>query len=103
VEVLFGGAQAAVAEALLDDLEVGATGEQPRGVRVTEVVDTHSHHQVGLLHGWLPDGLPEPVRWDVPVRVTCPQAARVVLAVGAPLGPVAAVRLPAVVAAAAAE
>jgi hypothetical protein len=27
-----------VAEAFLDDLEVGAAGEQPRGVRVAQVV-----------------------------------------------------------------
>ena len=29
VEVLLGGAEAAVAETLLDDLEIGAAGEQP--------------------------------------------------------------------------
>jgi hypothetical protein len=33
-----------VAEALLDDLEVGAASEEPGGMCVTKVVDTHSHH-----------------------------------------------------------
>ena len=46
---------------------------------------------------------PEPPRRDVPVGVTRPQAARVVLAVGAATGPVAAVGVAAVVTAAAAE
>ena len=92
-----------MAEALLHDLEVGAAREEPRGMGVTEVVDAHVDHQVRLLERWPPDALPEPARRDVPVRVTRSQSTGVVLAVGAALGPVAAVGVPAVVAAAAAE
>ena len=92
-----------MAEALLDDLKVGAAGQEPRGVGVAEVVDAHVDHQVRLLQRWLPDALPEPARRDVAVRVTRSQSARIVLAVGAALGPVPAVGVPAVVAAAAAE
>jgi hypothetical protein len=103
VEVLLGGAEAAVAEALLDDLEVGAAREEPGGVGVAEVVDAHVDHQVRLLQRWPPDRLAEPARRDMPIRVTRSQSARVVLAVGAALGPVAAVGVPAVVAAAAPE
>ena len=36
MQVALGGAQAAVAQALAHDLEVGAASEQPRGVRVPQ-------------------------------------------------------------------
>jgi hypothetical protein len=38
VKVLTGGRDACVAEALLDDLKVGAAGEQPGGMRMAEVM-----------------------------------------------------------------
>jgi len=38
-EVLLGGGDLSVAEAVHDDFEVGAAGEQPRGVRATQVVE----------------------------------------------------------------
>jgi hypothetical protein len=51
VEVFLGGAEAAVAGALLDDLEVGAAGEPGLGgVGVAEVVDAHLGHQFRLLN-----------------------------------------------------
>ena len=103
MEVLLGGAEAAVAETLLDDLEVGAAGEEPGRVGMPEVVDAHVDHQVRLLQRGPPDALPEPARRDMPVRVTRSQSARIVLAVGASLGPVAAVSVPAIVTAAAAQ
>ena len=92
-----------MAEALLDDLEVGAAGEEPGGVGVAEVVDPHPGHQVRRLHGRVPDGVAEPVRRDVPVRVTRPHTPWLVLAVRTAGGPVAAVGIPAVIAAAAAK
>ena len=103
VEVLLGGAEAAVAEALLDDLEVGTAGEEPGGVRVTQVMDPTRVIRPADFTGRVPDGVSEPVRRDVPVRVTRPHAARVVLAVRTAGGPVAAVGVPAVVATAAAS
>jgi hypothetical protein len=38
MQVLLGGGDAAVAEALLNDLEVGATGKEPGGVSVAQAV-----------------------------------------------------------------
>lgn len=49
VQVLFGGGDAAVAEAVLDRLQVGAAREEPGSVRVTQVVSAHGKRQPGLL------------------------------------------------------
>jgi hypothetical protein len=40
---------------LLDDLEVGAAGEEPGGMCVARVVDAHLDHQFRLLQRRLPD------------------------------------------------
>ena len=52
----FGGLEAAVAEACFDGLDVGAAGEQPGGVGVAEVVNTHAGLQAGGVQGGVPDG-----------------------------------------------
>jgi hypothetical protein len=91
VEVLLGGAEAAVAEALFDDLEAAPPARSQEAwawrrswirTRPTRPADfTAGYHMV----------LRNQPRRDVPVRVACPHAAGVVLAVHAASGPVPAV------------
>jgi hypothetical protein len=47
MEVFLGGAEAAVAEAFFDGLDVGAAGEQPGGVGVAEVVEADGEWELG--------------------------------------------------------
>lgn len=85
---------------LLYDLEVGAAGQQPRGVRVTEVVHARPESEVGSAAGWSPDVDAEPVARDVLVGLGDARRARPVGALGPALGAVAGEGGPAVVAAA---
>lgn len=88
VQVALGGGDRSMPEAFLDDLEVGAAGQEPGCVGVAEVVDADLEVQVGLLEGGLPDPVAEPVGGDVAVGFAAAGFARVVLAVGAAAGPV---------------
>jgi hypothetical protein len=49
VQVFLRGGDASVAEAFLDDLEVGATGKQPGRVSVAQVVHPYAEIQTGGL------------------------------------------------------
>jgi hypothetical protein len=49
VQVFLGGTEAAVAEALFDDLDVGAPGEEPGGVGVAQVVGSDGDADARLL------------------------------------------------------
>jgi len=66
VEVLTGRCDAAVAESLLDDLKVGAAGEQPRGMRVAQVVKSRPRIKAGGGARGAPDVVAEPVAWQGP-------------------------------------
>jgi hypothetical protein len=57
VEVLLGGAQAAVAKAFFDDLDVGAAGEEPGCVGAAQVVHSDAEVEVGGGDGGVPDAL----------------------------------------------
>ena len=103
MEVFLGGAQAAVAEAFFDDLDVGAAGEQPGGVGVAQVVDADVEVEAGGGECGLPDVLGEPAAGDMSVGVDRSSESWIVFAGRAPLGAVAGVGAAAVVAAAAAE
>src|SRR3954468_4342800 len=85
VEVFLGGAQAAVAEAFFDGLDVGAAGEEPGGVGVSEVVEADRTGEVRGGGGGGPDVVAEPVAGEVPVGVGVDDAgaAGVVFAGGA--------------------
>ena len=75
-QVDLGGAEASVPESLLDDLEVGAAGEQPRGMRMPKIMDADMGSQVRRLQrSWQPHVEPEPARRDVPVGVQRPRPA----------------------------
>lgn len=87
VEVALGGGDGSVTEAFLDDLKVGAAGQEPGCVGVAEVVDADLGVQVGF-QGGLPDPVAEPVGGDVAVGLPAAGFARVVLAVDAAAGPV---------------
>ena len=89
VEVFLGGAQAAVAEAFFDGLDVGAAGEQPGGVGVAEVVEPDVGVELGGGGGGGPDVVAEPAAGEVPVGVDRGVgAAGVVFAGRAPVGSV---------------
>ena len=55
VEVFLGGGDLGVAHAVHDGFEVGASGEEPGGVGVAEVVDADVEANAGGLDGWQPD------------------------------------------------
>ncbi len=59
VQVLLGGGELGVAEAVHDGFEVGAAGEEPGGVGVSQVVPAQVEVQAGCLHGGQPDAGPE--------------------------------------------
>jgi hypothetical protein len=95
VEVLLGGDDAAVPEALLHRLEVGTAGEQPGGVGVAEVVGTDADAEAVGVEGRLPDLDAEPRSGDVPVggqgaAAAGPRCRMGILAGSPPLRPVVA-------------
>jgi hypothetical protein len=79
VEVFLGGAEAAVAEAFFDGLDVGAAGEEPGGVGVAEVVEPDRVSELGGRRRGGPDVVAEPAA-GVPVGVDDPGASGVVFA-----------------------
>lgn len=60
---------AGVPEAFFDDLQVRASGEQPCGVRMSQVVHPHGPFDPGRRACWLPHLAGEPVAGQVPVAV----------------------------------
>src|SRR5215831_7463855 len=103
MQVFLSRTQAAVAEALLHYLQVGATGEEPGRMRVPEVVDPYPLVDPSCDEGGLPDALTEPPAWNVTVGVETPPRPRIVLPVGAALCSVVRVRGLAVFTAASAQ
>jgi hypothetical protein len=91
VKVLLGGGDAGVAHPLLDHLQVCAAGEQPWGVRVTEIVGAHTLFDTGGLKCGEPNGPTEPVAGHVAVRVSQPRVPGLILAHGASLSAVDAI------------
>ena len=63
-EVLLGGGDLTVAEAVHDDLQVGAAGEQPRGVGTAQVVEADLLADAGSLDRRAPDPGAEHVAGD---------------------------------------
>jgi hypothetical protein len=59
-------------KSLPHDLKVGAAGEQPRGVRMPQIVQADMNLQVRQLQRWQPHTQPEPLGRDVTVGVERP-------------------------------
>jgi hypothetical protein len=68
-----------VAEAFFDDLEVGAAGEEPGGVGVSEGVHLDVDVEAGSSQRWFEDRLAEPASGDVSVGRPGPGATRLVV------------------------
>ena len=64
MEVFLGGGDLGVAHAVHDGLEVGASGEEPGGLGVAEVVDADVEVDTGGLDGGQPDAGAEGVPRD---------------------------------------
>jgi hypothetical protein len=69
MQVFFRGGDAAVAESVFDHLQVSATGEEPRGMRVTQVMSAHRSRGVAIAgrglaprRAWIPADVPLPER-----------------------------------------
>src|SRR5690242_17717894 len=88
MQIPLGRRDAAVAETLFDDLEVGSAGQQPRRVGVAHVVGRDAKAQRGGVQCLEPDVATEPVAADVPVGVDLPRCARLVFAGGSARGAV---------------
>jgi hypothetical protein len=58
-----------VAKSLLHDLEVSATSKKPRGVRMSQIVQTDVNLQIRRLQRGQPQTQPEPLGRDVAVGV----------------------------------
>src|SRR6516164_3652180 len=97
VQVPLRGDDAGVAEALLDHLQVGATGQEPGLVRVAQVMHPQPS-EPGRFTRRVPHLTAEPVGRDVPVGFPGPWRAGTVLAARTPGGPVAGVSTAAVLA-----
>jgi hypothetical protein len=100
--VFLGGDDAAVSEAFLDGVQVGAAGEELGGVGVAQVVGADADADAGGVEGGFPDVFAEPGAGDVAVGGDGAGGAGVVFAVGPALGAVAGVGAAAVLAFAAA-
>jgi hypothetical protein len=81
VQVLLDGR---VAETFLDRLQIRATGQEPRGVRVAQAVRAYRCH-ASFRERWPPDLVAEPVPRDVAVGIT---GSRIVLPGRSPTRPV---------------
>src|SRR5262245_8047620 len=86
-----------MAEAFFNDLQVGATGKQPRGMRVPQIVSPDTV-QPGCFTGRTPYLVPKPVGWNMAVGVACSWRAGVVHPTGAAPGAVVGVGAPAILA-----
>ena len=76
VQVLVRGGDVCVPEPFTHHSEIGAAGEQPGRVRVSQVVQARSRLELRLLACWIPDVEAEPVTGEVPVAVSVAFAAR---------------------------
>ncbi|GAA5087188.1 hypothetical protein GCM10023259_100780 [Thermocatellispora tengchongensis] len=79
---------AMLAQAFLDDLKVGAVGEEPGGVGVAQAVHADVDVEAGGGEGGEPDLLSEPVAGDVAVGVAGVRSSGGVLAGGVAFGAV---------------
>src|SRR5262249_48041660 len=103
MQVFLSLTQAAVAEAFLHHLQIGAASEQPGRMSVPEVVNPDTLVDLRCDERGLPYALAEPSAWNVTVGVEVPPGSRVVLPVGTTLSPVVRVRALAVLTAASAQ
>jgi hypothetical protein len=75
-------------EPFFDDREIGATGEKPRGMRVTQIMNPDLDSQVRGFERRHPDVLAEPPAGNMPIGVGDSRLPGLVLASGPALSPV---------------
>ena len=81
---------------LLDDRQVGAAREEPRGVGVAQVVDPDANPGIRCFEGRQPDVVAEPPAGDAPIRIDGPRSSGRVRSADASIRSVDGKRSPAV-------
>jgi hypothetical protein len=100
VEVLLGRRNVCVTEPLLNDLEIGPAGEQPRGVRMPQIVEAHWRLYARSCARWSPNASTEPITGNVSVGLSQTRGTWRVESSGPPLRSIAREYAPAMAAAA---
>src|SRR6266516_2171696 len=75
-------------EPFFDDGQIGAAREKPRGMSVTQIMDSEMDSEICSFECWYPNVLAEPSAGNVAIAVHGSRLPRLVLAAGPAPGPV---------------